>query len=798
MRTLHDFSWVTATWSAAIAACVTLAFQHLWVWVKDRAARAHLLVAVATISSAGLGVCELLLMRAESPERYALVLRWALVPVTGVVLGLVGFVRVYLHAGRPWLAWTVAGLRLFGSLVVNFLSPVGAVYTAITDLRPVRLFGETVSTAVGIENPWNRINQLSTVFMLAFFVDAAVTTWRRGDRRRAVIVAGSISFYGLLGMIHPALIHAGKLRSPYFLTFGFLGITAAMSYVLAEDVLRARSLARQLQVREAEVRSRLEFETLLSELSSRFINLPARELDREIEEALRHVCEMLDIDLAALWQWSVAAPDVITATHVYATKGLQAPLELREEQFPWYRRKMLDGRVVAIASLEEFPAEAAVDRENCRLIGVKSNLTLPLSMGGEPPVGALGFNTLVEERGWPDALVNRLQLVAQIFTHALSRKRYEVALEEGEERLAAAADSAGAGLWALDLRTRVFWASKKARALFGYSSEEVISIERFEATVHPDDRDAVRLALEGSARTGEPVSVEYRIQAGDGRVRWISSHGRPRSGAGGEPDRLTGASIDITERKAAEAEALLQRDELAHLSRVTMLGELSGSLAHELNQPLTAILSNAQAAQRHLANPVPDLAEVGEILGDIVSEDKRAGEVIRRLRLLLRKGEVSHQALNISEVVGEVMKITHSDLVSRSVAATVDAEAQLPAVAGDRVQLQQVLLNLVVNACDAMADDGFSADRRLAVRVSRDEAGGVRVSVTDRGHGIPADRLGRLFEPFFTTKTHGIGLGLAVCRTIVEAHGGTIWAENNAEPPGATFHLRIPAAAEPA
>ena len=158
--------------------------------------------------------------------------------------------------------------------------------------------------------------------------------------------------------------------------------------------------------------------------------------------------------------------------------------------------------------------------------------------------------------------------------------------------------------------------------------------------------------------------MEYRIHAGDGRVRWISSHGRPRYAAGGEPDRLTGASIDVTERKASEAEVLLQRDELAHLSRVTMLGELSGSLAHELNQPLTAILSNAQAAQRHLANPNPDLAEVREILGDIVSEDKRAGEVIRRLRLLLRKGEVSHQTLDVSEVVGDVMKITRSDLVT--------------------------------------------------------------------------------------------------------------------------------------
>jgi len=176
--------------------------------------------------------------------------------------------------------------------------------------------------------------------------------------------------------------------------------------------------------------SRLAFETLISGLSSRFINLPPDEVDREVEDALRGVCELLGLDLAVLWQWSVAVPGVIMATHVYARDGLPPPEELRQEQFPWYRGQMMAGRMVAFSSLEELPAEAAVDRETCRLLGVKSNLCLPLAVGGEPPVGALGLNALGAEREWPDALVTRLQLVAQVFTNALARKRADRVLQQ--------------------------------------------------------------------------------------------------------------------------------------------------------------------------------------------------------------------------------------------------------------------------------------------------------------------------------------------------------------------------------
>ena len=278
--------------------------------------------------------------------------------------------------------------------------------------------------------------------------------------------------------------------------------------------------------------SRLEFETLISDLSSRFINLPPGEVDREIEAVQRRVCEVLGIDLSALWEGTAGAGGPLTLTHFYSSQeDLLPPMRgmSAQEYFPWLQQEMLAGRIVAASSLEDLPETASLDRDNLRLFGVKSNLTVPLSVGGSSPVGALGFNTTRAERDWPDALVKRLQLVAQVFANALARKRADEALRESEERLALAADSAEAGLWILDYASGVFWVTDRARAIFGYSPDEVITMERLEASVHRDDWDLVRGAIERSAQAGEPVDVEYRILPGVGLERWISSRGRPQS-----------------------------------------------------------------------------------------------------------------------------------------------------------------------------------------------------------------------------------------------------------------------------
>jgi len=274
-------------------------------------------------------------------------------------------------------------------------------------------------------------------------------------------------------------------------------------------------------------------------------------------------------------------------------------------------------------------------------------------------------------------------------------------------------------------------------------------------------------------------------------VGWVAARGRVQVNKQGNPIRLLGVSMDITGRKLAALEAARQRHDLAHLARVSALGELSSSLAHELTHPITAILSNAQAAQRFLDADEVDLNEVREILNDIVTEDQRAGEVIHRLRGLLKKGEPQTHCddVDLNEVIGDVLKLMRSDLINQNVTVDTNLAQNLPTVAGDRVQLQQVLLNLMLNACEALSNHN-SSERQLLI-ASKSENGEVRVSVADRGGGIPEGKREQVFDRFFTTKKEGMGLGLSICRTIINAHKGEIWATNNSDR-GATFHFSLP------
>lgn len=268
----------------------------------------------------------------------------------------------------------------------------------------------------------------------------------------------------------------------------------------------------------------------------------------------------------------------------------------------------------------------------------------------------------------------------------------------------------------------------------------------------------------------------------------------------GEETLVLTAIVDITARKKAEDELAQQRNELSHLSRVTTMSELSSSLAHELNQPLAIILTNAQAAQRLLAQEPPDVAETRDILADIVTEDERAGEVIRRLRALLKPGQTQRLPLSVNEIIEDVLRIARSDLIGRSVTVHTTLADSPPQVLGDRVQLQQVLLNLILNASDAMAANP-PAQRRLTIATAHRD-GLVRISVSDNGCGLPAEAE-RIFQPFYTTKKEGLGLGLAICRSIATAHQGRLWAEARGaadRPPGSavatggtTLHLELPA-----
>ena len=289
-----------------------------------------------------------------------------------------------------------------------------------------------------------------------------------------------------------------------------------------------------------------------------------------------------------------------------------------------------------------------------------------------------------------------------------------------------------------------------------------------------------------AARPGLPYDFERFLSA----VRRATSWARVKGDTSGRAITLRGITTDVAAPDETELAAQQHGNELAYLSRVAMLGQLSGSLAHELKQPLTAILSNAQAALRFLKADEVDLNEIREILVDIVADDQRAGDVIRRLRAPFERGEVKQEPLDLNELIREVLRLLHSDTVGRNISIATEFDTGLPPVRGDRIQLQQLLLNLTINACEAMADTPAEG-RRIVFRTDSNDRHEVVVLVTDCGKGIASDQLERIFEPFVSSKDLGMGLGLAICRSIVAAHGGQLWASGNPEH-GATFGFTLP------
>jgi PAS domain S-box-containing protein len=366
-------------------------------------------------------------------------------------------------------------------------------------------------------------------------------------------------------------------------------------------------------------------------------------------------------------------------------------------------------------------------------------------------------------------------------------------LRESEWRSDLAARAASLGFWTLDIQKDELWASDSARALFGVSPDERISMNRFFELVHPDHRDAVKRAIENSLKGSGEYEVDYRVQLDDGRIRWISAHGRTDFDEAGKPRLFSGALADITERRQSEIELRQLRGQLAHAGRVSVMGQLAASMAHELNQPLGAILSNAEAAELFLKQDPPALNELADILADIRKDDERAGEVIRRMRALLRRQDMECVTLDVNPLVQDVFRLVSADAALRQTVVQLDLAPDLPGVEGDRIHLQQVVLNLIMNALEAMGAQ--SAPKRVVmVSTRRGEDGTVRLCVADSGPGISEASLPLLFDPFFTTKPNGMGMGLAICHRIIEAHAGRIRAENRAEG-GALFTVTLPARA---
>ena len=413
-----------------------------------------------------------------------------------------------------------------------------------------------------------------------------------------------------------------------------------------------------------ELAEKLRMESLLADLSSRFVAVPSERVDTVIESSQRQVVETFGLDRSTLWQLVDGEPGMVL-THFWQRPAWPAlpPRFDVQSKLPWTHSMVLRGELLRFGSLDELPADAARDLEFFRLHGPKSNVTIPLVANGRV-FGALAFASLSAERKWREDEIAELKLVAQIIGNVVARQRAELR----EEQL---------------------------------------------------------------------------------------------------------------------------RDQLAHAMRVASLGELIAALAHELNQPLAAILSNAQAARRFLGSGTTDVAELRAILDDIVRDDKRAGSVIHNLRAMVSNRPATREPCCFNELVSEVIELMHGEAIAERIEVRSSLVSNPPRVLVARVEMQQVLVNLLVNAVHSMKETP-PAKRIIDVETGAEPEFAV-IRVRDRGHGIPAQRLPHVFEPFFSTKANGLGMGLSICRRIVEGHLGRIEACNN-EDGGATFSFALPIA----
>jgi PAS domain S-box-containing protein len=369
-----------------------------------------------------------------------------------------------------------------------------------------------------------------------------------------------------------------------------------------------------------------------------------------------------------------------------------------------------------------------------------------------------------------------------------ARKEAEDRARESEGKFLMMANSAPVLIWASGTDKKCTFLNLPWLNFTGRTLEQELGHGWAEG-VHAEDRSRCLKTYSEAFDARRPFLMEYRLRRHDGEYRWIADQGVPRYDSDRNFLGYIGSCVDVTERRRAETEAQRSRDELAHMSRVTTLGELGGSLAHELNQPLTAILSNAQAASRYLDNGHSNLNEVREILHDIVEEDRRAGEIITRMRAMLKKEEAKMLPQDLNRIIGEVLGIMRSEFLIRNVTPITRLADGLPEVKGDRVQLQQVLLNLIVNACEAMAAVP-PPTRQMTIQTEKVDGSLVQVTVADQGPGFGTGASAYKFEAFQTTKPDGLGLGLPICRSIVESHGGRLWCGNN-NGPGAVVRFTV-------
>lgn len=735
--------WIDIAWPVMGGACLMLGLVHGWAWLRRPREPVNLVFALACLSVAVISAIERLMMDSRDPVEYGDLLRWAHLAGAVMFVSLVAFVHFQYRSSRASLCVFVCLTRLV-ALVANFTTGVNINYEVIHALDVVTVVGG-VDTAVpvGEVNPWMAFGQASIFALLVYLFDTAYREWRaspRETRWSVVRVCGGIALFVLLVNAWRMAVVFGLIPAPDALVPAFLCVVVVMTHELGADFLRSADLSASL----SDTRERLHDFELQAQVAARAGDM-------------------------GLWGW-----DLQKRRYWVTELGLRLfgfapgqPLDVADLE----RRIHPEDRAAAAAAFRTALEQGGDYRADYRILTWQ---------GSQRHLSVRGQVELTFE-GEPKRFYG---VVSDVTERVQQEERFELAVEASPTAMLMIRRDGGITL-----------ANRQTEIVFGYERAELLRMsvedllpERLRARhagFRADYLQSATSRLMGPGRDllclrrdGSEIPVEVALNP----VRV------------GDELFVLASVVDVSERRRLESEAARHRNELAHLSRVALLAELSGSLAHELNQPLTAILSNAQAAIRFLTRKPPDLDEVAASLSNIVESDKRAGEVIRRLRAMLRKEPAEHRATDLNEVVADVLRIIRSDLLNRSTQVELDLAPDLPPVWGDRIQLQQVLLNLITNGSDAM--EGLASGRRLVIRTGATPAGGVQVSVVDHGTGIPAESLEAIFQPFVSTKADGMGLGLAVCMSIIESHRGRLWASNN-DVAGASVHFSLPPADAP-